>query len=699
VRQNRRYVFHVSFFVKIFARSDFAQGDRQALQIFLTASIIYVTICLMMIKFFFSRAFAPNQCTRTAAWLLGSLALLIVLLPFNEGGNGYILQGVIQLWILSWATIWAIGVIRRGRLTLLLARIDAVVIGFLGWALLSLVFSDYTYATIVALLKIVSYAALFYLCRLLAPLRNARRLLLGAIVGSSLAQLGAAGYNHLLRGAPILQAGFVNPNKLACLFVVGLAILLSALLFASPATPRRRWYLYAGGTLAAGALLLGLLALRSRGALIGFAAVGLFLTTLRQKRLGLLFGLLLVGLLLVPIQGDSLLQRFRKADDPFAYQRLSIWTSTLRMIADHPVIGVGPGMYEFHSAPYNFPTPGRVARYGKRPKIAHSDILQIGAELGLPGMTLCLAGLGMLGLTALRQLRSRPLAWPVTAAAAILLAIVAQGLFSNLLLSPAIAMMGVLAGVILLDAANLFRRKPLNMPTFQRHPRQWHAALALACLYLLIPVIGYPFWGHWHFLRYQRLRQQRNLPRAVAHLQAALQWVPIHAYYHYEFGKLYQTAFRNQPNLDAFYEAYHALTQAIRYNPQDFRMYIRLAELHREMFRQMLPTPPTAHNAIAAYQQAIRLNPFDPFLRFSLATLYADFGQFEQAVETLQTAVALEPNFVGGHQMLSKLLTHLNRPEAAAAALQEARRIARQHPVSEQAPEYVQSLLRWLELG
>jgi tetratricopeptide (TPR) repeat protein len=177
-------------------------------------------------------------------------------------------------------------------------------------------------------------------------------------------------------------------------------------------------------------------------------------------------------------------------------------------------------------------------------------------------------------------------------------------------------------------------------------------------------------------------------------LQTALKFVPIHAYYHATLGDLYLAAFRNQPNLDAFYGGYKELTQAIRYNPREYEFYVSLAELHREMFRQQLPTKPTAQNALREYQRAIQFNPFDPFIRFSLATLYASIGEFDQAIAALREAVKIEPNFVGGYQMLGNLLTHLQREQEAAEAFERANRILQRYPVNESTSDYVKSLLR-----
>ena len=127
------------------------------------------------------------------------------------------------------------------------------------------------------------------------------------------------------------------------------------------------------------------------------------------------------------------------------------------------------------------------------------------------------------------------------------------------------------------------------------------------------------------------------------------------------------------------------------------QLRLRDAELHREMYRQKLPTKPTAQNALREYQRALEHNPFNPFIRFSQATLYADLGEFDQAIASLRKAVEIEPNFVGGYQMLGKMLTHLQREQEAKEAFEQADKVLEQYKAGEHDSHYVKSLLRSLE--
>jgi hypothetical protein len=63
----------------------------------------------------------------------------------------------------------------------------------------------------------------------------------------------------------------------------------------------------------------------------------------------------------------------------------------------------------------------------------------------------------------------------------------------------------------------------------------------------------------------------------------------------------------------------------------------------------------------------------------------------------LRKAVEIEPNFVGGYQMLGKMLTHLQREQEAKEAFEQVDKILDQYNIEEYDSDYVKSLLRSLQ--
>ena len=628
-----------------------------------------------------------------------SLVLLIMILPFNEGGNGYILQAITQILLLVCATIWAFDAIHTRQLRIRYTRLDLLILAGLAWIAVSLVFSDCKYATILEAIKILSYTALWFLSRAVMARRTSRNYIVLSIVASGCLQFCVAFYHRFISTASAWQAGFVNPNELACFLVIGLHIALSCLLFrprhAQPTNRNalRRWALPLFMLAAAGISGSMLPALQSRGALLSVAVTIFLLATFRHRFSGVIFLVALTLAILFPLPQGSLMQRFLKRSDPFAYQRFDIWKSSARMVSDHPILGVGLGMFSYYGTAYNFPVEHQVARYGKRLNLAHNDLLQIAAELGIVGLLLVVGGMIYLGMLSFRHLRTPEISWHVIASISALFGVFVNGMVSNLLLSPALAMMCVLLAAILVESTAVFTRKTWTIPDRPGIAASWYGALAIGVLYILVPGIGYPFLAHAHFLDYHYYRREGRLIEAVEHLNKAIRYVPMQAYYHESFGKLYTAAFRNQPNLDAYYEAYVSLTQAIRHNPRESSFYMTMADLHRTMFREMLPTRPTAENALREYGRALDVNPFNPFIHAEMASLYADLGEFDPAIRTIQDAITHEPNFVRGHQLLGEFLRHLNRKEAAQAAFDTAEMIQKTYPIRGHESEYTRTLL------
>src|SRR5207245_9105535 len=93
----------------------------------------------------------------------------------------------------------------------------------------------------------------------------------------------------------------------------------------------------------------------------------------------------LAALIAVVVFSPSLIAKFldRNQSDPYNYARISIWKSSLEVIAQRPLLGVGFGQFVHVSKRFTFPVEGQVARYLKRVGMAHSEYLQHVAELGV----------------------------------------------------------------------------------------------------------------------------------------------------------------------------------------------------------------------------------------------------------------------------------------------------------------------------
>ncbi len=61
----------------------------------------------------------------------------------------------------------------------------------------------------------------------------------------------------------------------------------------------------------------------------------------------------------------------------------------------------------------------------------------------------------------------------------------------------------------------------------------------------------------------------------------------------------------------------------------------------------------------------LKQEPNDPFIKYAIATEYKSMNELEKALETFQSLLATDPNYVPTYYHLGKTLEALNRNEEA----------------------------------
>jgi len=178
----------------------------------------------------------------------------------------------------------------------------------------------------------------------------------------------------------VLEAGAVagrpagplsNPNLAATVALLGLLTV-----------PRMAAGPVVRGVLAV-VLLGGVVASGSRGvllALIASCATWALLAASRQQRRWALGG----GAVVAIILGLGM----ARERDPLRWERARLWAVAARTVLAELPIGCGPGGYGDAALPHNFARDGEFARHHRLPGVAESDVLQLAATLGLPGLLL-----------------------------------------------------------------------------------------------------------------------------------------------------------------------------------------------------------------------------------------------------------------------------------------------------------------------
>ncbi|HZL99168.1 MAG TPA: O-antigen ligase family protein, partial [Planctomycetota bacterium] len=323
----------------------------------------------------------------------------------------------------------------------------------------------------------------------------ARRLFVGALSLAVMVVAAVAVAQHLANGLGLPldryerpPSTFGNPVFLAAFLVLTTPLCAAEALYASG---WRRWT----GAVATGLALPALHATQSRWAWLAFAvAVGLGVTLLApagRPRLRLLAGLAALGLLALWLN-RSVLSR--------PQQHALIWRDTAAMVAERPW-GIGPGQFPLAFLDYSsrelleaYPPSAYVIND------AHSEPLQILAELGWPG----LAAVALLALALLRR-AARSLADPAAdpaerplrvACLAALVGAIAQSFGSpDLRFVVSTMVFGTVAGL----AASFVEPPALRVPGSR--------ALRLALGLLVLLGAGWALAGVWQRLELAELLQ------------------------------------------------------------------------------------------------------------------------------------------------------------------------------------------------
>lgn len=201
---------------------------------------------------------------------------------------------------------------------------------------------------------------------------------------------------------PHLAVDTANPNVMAGSILILLVVLLGLLLFAGRGLRVGEYLLY-GAACAAGVAILVLT--QSRGAVLALGLVGLLLVALRWRWGWLMMVLGVVCLLIaLKVVGTASFINLLVSNATLGGVdgRAEVWSRAIYMIQDFPFTGVGMGSYmqvadTFY--PFSSYPPGKVPH-------AHNLLLQIGVDLGIPGLIAWLSAWMLVTLMAWRVYRS-----------------------------------------------------------------------------------------------------------------------------------------------------------------------------------------------------------------------------------------------------------------------------------------------------
>lgn len=202
-------------------------------------------------------------------------------------------------------------------------------------------------------------------------------------MAASALALALAGLSGLTAGRRLAASSTYDPNDMAFIMLCGLPFVF---LLAKRLRGVARW-------LALGAAVVIVLAISStgsRGGAIGLAVVGGFLLVADRtlglgKRVALVVAGVLIFWFLAPSSAqERFLTMFAPEEDynvSASSGRVETWKRGLKIMLMHPVLGVGVAGFETANGIY-------FGGEGSRWKAAHNSLIEVGAELGLPGLAM-----------------------------------------------------------------------------------------------------------------------------------------------------------------------------------------------------------------------------------------------------------------------------------------------------------------------
>ncbi|MBK9574521.1 MAG: O-antigen ligase family protein [Rhodoferax sp.] len=324
--------------------------------------------------------------------------------------------------------------------------------------------------------------------------------------------------------------------------------------------------------------------------------------------------------------------------------RVVMWKATLRMIAAHPIVGVGAGAWEVEIPLYQ--VPGALT---EDDFYAHNEIMQLLAEYGLVGWAFLLALLAYLGRVAwtlrrgaAEQEQAEAPVRALTVCSLLALLLVSNAGFPWRLASSG-ALFALNLAILAASDARLVRRPgPLVLPC------PWRADSARVLMVALVASLGLAV-----FLSVQAVQVERRLVRAA---QLAL--------------SITRSGAPNDPRWAATKEEILSLMdQGIAINPH----YRKITPIVADELARWGDW----ENAVWIWESVVVSRPHVLALLANVGRGYAQMGHLERAREYLERARAIRPDALAVRSLEVMLLMRAGQEEQATALIQSAFRLDR----------------------
>jgi predicted Zn-dependent protease len=151
---------------------------------------------------------------------------------------------------------------------------------------------------------------------------------------------------------------------------------------------------------------------------------------------------------------------------------------------------------------------------------------------------------------------------------------------------------------------------------------------------------------------------------AIRSCRRALSISPSEAVYHNALGKLYARMYDRTGGIGYMYISHRRHESAVKANPLDRVYWEDFADFAYD-HRRNIGEEEAYSDAAKLLREAVKTDPYNPFLRRKLAVVYVEGGSFDKAIRELKGVIGLEPNFHSARFMLACVYQDLGMGERA----------------------------------
>lgn len=592
-----------------------------------------------------ARTMVANICSRLIE--IG-IAFLVISTPVYYGSTHLEATTMIELIIILMILLWGIEMAIRGDFVFRRTPLDIIILLFCAYSIVStILFSRYAHASREALSLLLCFSALYFM--VVNHIRSRKQLLrllviillVGFVQAFSHLMQNAAGLLHASTG-DMLNVGnhfagymvIIIPLAVAMSFVVrdvGKRVLL---MFASVVMAAAMAFSLVTGAILAFLLSLAFIALLFAGA-----------ESVRKRTL--VPGVIALCLIFMVLWfgHDSIFDELisvtnLKTGSPAT--RLSLWKSSLAIFADHPMAGIGLGVFDYIYPQYRLPD-----MYG-RAVYAHSDWLQLLTELGIIGFVMALLGSVLFFLSVMRKshaevLKDRLTRGLVVGGLSSIGAGAAHALVDFNLHIPAIATLFTII-IALTVAASLSSTAVKKKSSIQiRIPAPVRVASPI-CLFIVLGFFAVlllrPCIANAHYRDGAKLEADLQWDRAAEKYQSAFNLSRGDSRRIYALGNVYAKRVAMTRGMETqkkwFGLASDAYKQAIKLRPTNGDYYLVLGNLYE--------TVENMEDAEIAYKKAISLDPNNAFYHMTYGDFCLKLGNTQRALAEYRKTLEVNPD-------------------------------------------------------